>query len=264
MPKEIRLIKRWIKAAAKRLGYEIHAVEPSSILQRADPFVAQHLLLDRLGIDAPVIFDIGANEGQTTRRYRQHFANAPIFAFEPYPASFEKLSAAFPNDSSVKVFPLAVSDQVGTATLYVNHFDPTHSLLPRPSSQRRYYPRYAGPKTTIEVEVTCIDTFAAQNDIKEIDILKLDIQGGELNALRGALQALQSVPLVYLEIAFVPHYENAPLLYETWKFLADLDYSLFNIYDLYTASNGQLRYGDALFIHKHVRDGVVDRFPDEP
>jgi Methyltransferase FkbM domain len=148
----------------------------------------------------------------------------------------------------------------------VNGYDATNSLLPRPSAGRRYYPKHAGPKETIEVEVITLDEFVAGTDMSAIDILKLDIQGGELMALRGAMRLLEAgnVSLIYTEVMFIPHYDGEPLFYEIWSFLEQFGYSLFDIYNTVTATNGQLRYGDALFVNRVVRSKVINGCSDEP
>ena len=72
------------------------------------------------------------------------------------------------------------------------------------------------------------------------------------------------IPIIYTEAMFVPHYEGNPLLNEIWSFLADLDYSLMDIYDLHRATNGQLRYGDALFVSRDIRENCIDTCDEEP
>lgn len=152
------------------------------------------------------------------------------------------------------------------ATFFVNEYAATNSLLPRPNSARRYYPKMAGPKQTINVEVISIDDFLQEAGIAGVDILKFDIQGGELNALRGSESLLEAgnTALIYTEIMFIPHYEGSPLFHEIWSFLAGYNYSLFDVYDLHRASNGQIRYGDALFVNDAVRSDVIDAFTEEP
>jgi len=142
----------------------------------------------------------------------------------------------------------------------------TNSLLPRPRTARRYYPKSAGPKSIIKVEVTTIDEFVDSEGSDSIDVLKLDIQGGELMAFQGAAKALREnhVRLIFTETMFVPHYEGNPLFYELWAFLADFGYTLLDFYRLKKAANGQLRFGDALFINRELRDVVVDKSPAEP
>jgi len=231
-----------------------------------DDFLAQKRLLGALGNRYPTILDIGANEGQTALKYRSIFPNARILCFEPYTDSFRVLSEKLKTDANISVIQLGISDTTGKRDFFVNYCDPTNSLLPRPMSLRRYYPSQAGPKSTTTVNVTSIDQFLQKSNIQQIDIVKLDIQGGELMALQGAVKLLRSgnVSIIYSEIMFVPHYENAVLFYQLCKFLTKFGYSLYDIYNLQRAGNGQLRYGDAIFVSSKLRKRVIDTGAEEP
>lgn len=105
-----------------------------------------------------------------------------------------------------------------------------------------------------------IDRFAELRALSGSSLLKLDIQGGELAALRGASKFLsaQQFAIVYSEVVFAPHYENQPLFHELSSFLQERGYSLFRLYDLHTAENGQMRYGDALFVNRAIRARALE------
>lgn len=261
-------VKRLASSARAALGWNgrpfrrIGAPSPG----QTDAFEVQRRLMAKLARTEPTIFDVGANKGQTTKRYRALFPDSEIYSFEPFPQCVAELQAMFSGDHRVHIVPKAVARQKGVATFYVNHFDATNSLLPRPADARRYYPRSAGYKESIEVDVTSLDAFVEAADVPAVDILKFDIQGGELEALRGAERVLRSgaTALIYTEMMFIPHYEGAPLFHEIWSFLRKFGYSLFDIYDLHRARNGQLRYGDALFVSESVRRSVIDQSPEEP
>lgn len=264
----MKLIKRLAKATLSHFGYELGKKAPGRSCNSfpIDPYEAQLQLIKKLKKTDISILDVGANRGQTARRYRSKFPTAEIYCFEPFPASIAELQKQFSDDQNIHIVPKAVAQEKGVATFYVNEFDATNSLLPRPKSDRRYYPKSAGPKETIEVEVTNIDEFLRVSHISAVDILKFDIQGGELNALRGAISLLESerVSLIYTEIMFIAHYEGAPLFHQIWSFLAEFGYSLFDIYDLHRAKNGQIRYGDAIFVSESVRNNVINKFSEEP
>src|SRR5271170_7871413 len=66
-----------------------------------------------------VIFDIGANVGQTAMRYRAIFPNARIFSFEPVPETYKKLQTSFAEDKLVETIPVAVSDECSTVLMYI-------------------------------------------------------------------------------------------------------------------------------------------------
>jgi hypothetical protein len=154
---------------------------------------------------------------------------------------------------------MAVAEQSGTRILYINDVDATNSLLPAVTSSRRYLPGKE-TKGSIQVDATSIDEFVKSHRVETIHILKMDIQGGELMALEGAQRALKEIqmPLIYTEIMFVPHYEKQPLLNDIWDFLARYGYSMFDIYYLQRADNGQLKYANALFVSTEVRKFLND------
>ena len=259
----MKIVKPIADKVATLAGYKL--VKGRALLQQ-DPFEMQRRLLKTSNDRELTIFDIGANRGQTARRYRAKFPNAQIHCFEPFPESVAALEQHFATDPKIRIVPKAVTDTTGPATFHVNAQTDTNSLLPRPTSDRRYYPKTAGPKDTIEVETINLDDYVSENNLAGIDILKFDIQGGELNALRGATELLGSgqVSLIYTEIMFITHYVDAPLYHELASYLADFDYSLFDVYNLERATNGQLRYGDALFVSETVRESVINKAPEEP
>lgn len=248
------------------VGLELRRTRPGIGSFPGDPFVAQKEFIDRLGVSSPVIFDVGAHKGETVVRYKELFTDSTIYCFEPFTDSAETLRSRFCSDPSIHVLQNAVSDFNGNKLFYVNENDATNSLLPRTQDTRRYFSKAADSKCTFEVQAVTIDGIMLQNNIDHIDILKFDIQGGELMALKGAKNALKesSVSVIYSETLFVPHYENNPLLLDLWKYLDQYNYTLFDIYDLYRATNGQLRFGDTIFINSETRSRVLDRYKEEP
>jgi FkbM family methyltransferase len=231
-------MKSSIKTLLASVGLELRRTRPTIGTFPLDPYFAQRKFIDKLGIRDPVIFDIGAHEGETVRRYKDLFKNSSVYCFEPFPDNVRILRSRYSSDPAVHVFDRAVSDRCGMKTFYVNENDATNSLLPREKSGRRYFSKTAAAKSQLDVETITIDEVMKQHGIERLDILKLDIQGGELMALQGAEKALH-----YLQL---------------------FGYTLFNIYDLYSAANGQLRFADVIFVSKQVRSNVLDCYKAEP
>lgn len=259
-------MKAIVKTMLDKLGLEVRRTRASSKGFTADPYSAQQKMLRIMGKASPVIFDIGAHKGETVARYRDIFPGADIWCFEPFPDSARVLNQRFADDSGIHVTTAAVADKAGSKTFYVNNNDSTNSLLPRNQQSRRYYHSESFASTTVDVDVVTVDDVVRDNNIGSIDILKFDIQGGELMAFEGAKETLQAnrAALIYTETLFVPHYEENPLFNDLWNCLAEYGYTLFDIYDLYRAGNGQLRFGDALFVSPEVRREVIDQYADEP
>lgn len=252
-------MRRLIKFLLRKAGFEIHRSATRPHLR--EPFIDQQSLLNHLAVAKPVIFDVGAYHGDTVSRYRAAFPNAVIHCFEPSPLSFDALQNRFLNDSNVVILNLAIGERVETRELFVNYHDATNSLLRRPTTGKKYYDKEAVLKETINVPVTSLDSYMHERGISRCDLLKMDIQGSELSALRGAAGMLHDrpPPIIYIEVNFMPHYEQQPLLPDLWSFLACFDYTLFNLYELQTAQDGQVRFGDALFIHQSLRAEALEK-----
>jgi FkbM family methyltransferase len=261
------MLKSFIKSAFRICGFDIHRrTSPLPANHFNNPFDAQKILVNAMGIAEPVIFDIGAHRGETAQKYRSRFPRSAIYCFEPFPQSLEALKKKFHDDPNTTIISSAVADRPGQRMLHVNEIEQTNSLLPEAATSRRYLPKQAFTTAVIQTDVTSIDEFLRNFPLKKLDILKMDIQGGELMALKGAAETLKEnqMPVIYTEIMFVPHYENQPLLHEIWDYLSQFGYTLFGLYGLHKATNGQLRYGDALFVNQDVRTRVIDGYPQEP
>lgn len=259
---------RFIARIFAKFGYELRARRIIHVrLVPSNLFLVQQVLLEKFGVRTPVIFDVGANRGQTVFAYRKAIPGAIFYCFEPFPKSYEALMQAYGRNPNIHAFQIAVSDSSGTRTFHLNRHNQTHSLLPRPSGARRYFPSIASQTAaTIEVPCTTIDEFIREQGIKTVNILKFDIQGGEMAALRGATTTLEEISpaLILVETPFVAHYQGEGLFHNIAIFLDNFGYSLYDLYQLNYATNGQLRYANALFVSAALRSEVLDQFPSEP
>ena len=219
-----------------------------------------------LGRSPQVVCDVGASIGRVTAAYLRLFPEACIHAFEPHPDSHARLVAAVGREPRVHIERLAVTDAEGPIVLHANLLRATSSTFRRPSRGRRYFPAADGWDRDVEVRSITLDAYCERSGIERIDILKLDIQGGELAALRGATRLLagQRIAAIFAEVFFVPHYAGAPLFHTIWSHLETCGYTLYTLFPTRQGRNGQLRFGDAIFISPQVRAEVVDQQPVEP
>lgn len=212
-----------------------------------------------------LICDVGANVGNTVASYRERFPYAYVYAFEPFVPVYERLARRFAGDEQVRPFNLAVGRRSKARPLYVNEYADTNSLLPRPSQSRRYYAADNVPKGTVAVQVIALDDFAQEHGIAHIDILKLDIQGSEADALAGARKLLQNtkIDVILSEVFFAPHYDGAALFHQITAYLDSYGYTLYSLFHLVSGGNGQLRFADAVFVSGRIRREVIDARPPE-
>jgi len=214
------------------------AVTPDALLQQ------KQLLKGK----ANTIFDLGANYGSVTIEYKKIFPDASVYAFEPFPDIFKSLKETMSVMKGVYVFDKAVADKTGTRTFYVNENADTNSLF-KSQETGMSSDQMARNKSSIEVKTISLDEFCEEKNIQFIDILKMDIQGGELDALKGAAKLLREkkIGLIYAEAFFIPQYAQQPLIQDLMVYLDSVGYQLQDIYNPFYGK-GSLAWCDAIFL----------------
>lgn len=233
--------RKWARKIFGSLG-----INRSLVLhaQHANAFKAKKQLTTN---PRPVIFDIGAYDGRSAREYIKHFPGAEIHSFEPFPASFQKLAASKLGRHHI-LQQSAVADIAGDTTLQVNALSVTNSLLSSNETGKQVIPGMQ-TKETIIVPVTTIDQYCTKNNINEIGILKIDVQGAEMKVLKGAENMLnkKSIKLIYFEVGFLHFYNDQPLFEDLSLYLRSKAYTFHSLYNFSWTRSGELIYADALF-----------------
>jgi FkbM family methyltransferase len=166
----------------------------------------------------PLILDVGAHIGQSNRMFRRMFPSATIWSFEPDPDSFTQLAASVDATLPGGCVQVAFADRVGTAPFHRNPIGHTNSLYARnPDSQdsidqvrARTEGRDATPVSErIDVPVRRVADWCDEQHIRAIDLLKVDVQGAEVDVLRGAAAVLADTVTVAVEISFFDLYERS-------------------------------------------------------
>jgi FkbM family methyltransferase len=240
------IVRKALSASFEALGYQVRRTQPPGWGQ--DPYLDQQRLLN--ASDVRVVMDVGANVGDTVQQYRTIFPGATIHAFEPFPEVYRRLVERFAADPAVHPHQAAVTDASGTRRFYVNEAHATNSLLPvdRTSGDWAQAGEARGPDTAVDVPAITLDAFCAAAGLTGIDLLKLDIQGGEGMALDGAagLLARHAVRVIYLEVLFAPLYEGQAYFCDITRILNRHGYRVSGLYNLVHDDRG-LGWGDAIF-----------------
>lgn len=173
----------------------------------------------------PVILDVGAHSGVWSRLLSQHLGGKGRFhLFEASPENARRLAGSL--EANFSLIPKAVSDHDGEATLY---FAPRSTDI---SSLHRRTESIFGNVTFEEVKVETIrlDTWIEQNKVERIDYLKMDIEGHELSALRGAMRSLEAGIIRVLAFEFGGGNMNSrTFIKDFWELLKPLGYDFFRI-----------------------------------
>lgn len=141
--------------------------------------------------DGMTVFDVGAHVGDLSLLFSGLVGTGTVHAFEPAPAAFGALRSALAEAQAANVTanPLAVSDRPGTVRLncYDGPFQAFTTMADRPLAD---YGVDAGPVRPVAVEATTLDAYCRAKGVDRIDLLKIDVEGAELQALRGARELL--------------------------------------------------------------------------
>lgn len=242
-------MKRLVKWLIERMGVTIN-------LKKNLWYLDAYVILEKLCSNkAPVIFDIGACDGHTSLIFKNIFPKASLYAFEPFPDSFQLLKNTADNHPDIKAFQLALSNETATKDFYVNKSKATNSLLPAKITDS-FIDDHIIYEGKITVPTKTLDAFVAEQNIDTIDILKLDVQGGELLVFEGAKELLskQKAKLIYSEIWLIEGYESQPLYHDIAAYLAQFGYLPYGIYNLHFRDDGHFLWGDAIFYLKDNSD----------
>lgn len=146
--------------------------------------------------DPRVIFDLGSNIGLSILFFRIRYPRATIFAFEPDPGAFPKLVENVRGIPDVEIHNVAIAPRDEERTLHLSPHSWASSLVRGPAS--------AGTTT---VAARSLGSLAAELGVERIDLLKVDIEGGEWELIReSAPGELASVQALVAEL----HMDSAP------------------------------------------------------
>lgn len=232
-------------APAARINGALHVMMPAEILRPA-------------AADGFKVVDVGAQLLESADHVYTSLAqamSAQIVGFEPLSGKRQK---RVEKESSVVMLPHAIG-QGGSAVLRVTKFNPASSLLAPDAAKLAEF--LALPDMLEVVEEIGLET-RRLDDIPEAAgcrLLKIDVQGGELDVLRGATGTLKEVLAVFIEVEFLDIYRGQPLFCSVHAFLEEQGFELLDLlepgYGSYRAAdNGQLQsrllWADGLYVRK--------------
>ena len=166
---------------------------------------AERELLRKILFKGAVVVDVGANIGIYSQFLSRYVGpKGVVHSFEPSPDNFRRLSAATRNLSNVRLTQAVIGERSGECKLYVSDkLNVDHRAYETDDSRR-----------VIPIEMIALDDYFKTG--QRVDLIKMDIQGYELHALRGAQRVLQENSDINLLLEFWPAgLEQAGVSWET-------------------------------------------------
>jgi FkbM family methyltransferase len=170
------------------------------------------------------ICDIGANAGDWTHVLHQlnpHLTH--VVLFEPQTKYQKTLQSLSMPGVTKKIYQCALGDREDI--LNIKGGSASASLLDATDTQSLYFPDSVKNETE-RVEIKVLDRIYERDNLPIPDLIKLDVQGFELNVLKGAISILSQCKYLVIELSFQEFYQEQPSLWEILKFLQELDYTI--------------------------------------
>lgn len=192
-----------------------------------------------------VIFDVGANAGQSAWGFTRYFRDAQIYCFEPGRAAFTELIDTYGPHHGLHCLNLALGEKSETRELVVADTDTERSTF-APAPNMRHFPREI-------CKVIALDEFCATEQISGIDLLKMDVQGWELAVLSGAQAMLRAnrVRFVLSEVGFVDDERDMTFFPHLHERMQSLGFRFCGFYDSYRYGQQKefVGFSNALYVN---------------
>ena len=230
-----------------------------------DPLEKLAEIINKNKIDCKFkILEIGALqiENSKPRFYKllEYFPLSKIIGFEIEKDACDEMNSKAAK--GIKYYPHALGEKNERRKLYITEHPMCTSLYKPIEILPKLYQnlQFMNLKKETEIETITLDTFAEQYSIEDVDFIKIDVQGAELDIFKGGKKLLNNVLKIVCEVEFIPLYQDQPLFADVTKYLNQNDF-MFNKFvgiagrtlkptifnnDLNVPS--QLMWSDAIFI----------------
>jgi FkbM family methyltransferase len=192
------------------------------------------------------VVDVGANRGQFALFALHAFPNARIVSLEPLAEPAARFRRVFAKEPRVTLHHAALGPETGQVNMHVSGHDYASSLLPITATMGQLYEGTSEVRTET-VRTGPLSDFIDGSSIEKPALLKLDVQGYELEALRACGELLHKFTYVTAEASFIELYEGQVLADDLVAWLRERGYELVRSYGAVSDEHGQKIQVDMLF-----------------
>jgi len=207
-------------------------------------------------ISYATVLDVGANKGQFSLVAKSVRPECKVIAFEPLACPASKYRSVFFSNnklrSDVILHNVAIGPEYGETDIYVSKRDDSSSLLPITQMQEEQFPG-TGLERVEKIKVRRLDSCISENALKRPVLLKLDVQGYELEALKGCDSLLDRIDHVLAECSFVELYEGQAMAHQVITYLQEAGFDLFGVYNISFDREGMPVQADFFFVQDQQR-----------
>jgi FkbM family methyltransferase len=196
--------------------------------------------LKSCGFHPTNVLDVGANQGAWTRGMKQKFPEATFFMVEGNDNCHQHLK---PMDVPYEVS--LVGNYTGTTTYYKKRGRP----MGTGNSRFRENSVHFSDAEEVQAPITTIDEIIERRKVGPFQLLKLDIQGGEVDALNGAKKMIESVEVLQSEGSFLSYNEGSPSFFQLYSLLYSLGFEFYGVQEIMTSEGIPIQF-DGIFVKR--------------
>ena len=164
-------------------------------------------------LDIEKIIDIGAHKGEFLEKMLKIEKVNSFYAFEPQKNIFNELNEKFLNNRKITMFNCAMDEEITKKKLKINKLSSTSSLAE--INEKSLYLKFKNFLTQAksnfeyeyEVQTSTVDKIFESISLKKT-LLKIDVEGFEINVIKGSKIKLKEIPFILIENQFGNHYKN--------------------------------------------------------
>ena len=193
-----------------------------------------------------VVFDVGANIGQSVYRIFHAFPYAETYCFEPVLSTFNQLKENTKRMTNVQCYQLALGSRKEIASVVLDKFSVFNSI------EKKIETDSCKNLNIEKVHVDTLNRFCDEHNIENIDYLKIDTEGFDLEVLKGGQKMLDSGRITFIQVeAGMSYTKTEHVPFQQFRlYLENKGYVLFGIYDQILEWNCELRlnFCNAVFV----------------
>ncbi len=246
----MRLLKQSLLNVLRRSGYELTRIAPTpSAPPTVNPAIHYPSTVWLETLPIRTILDIGANAGDFALTMASRFPEARIYSFEPLAQPYAELVVKTAREPRCMPVHCALGDTDSELEMRPCSYSPSSSLLAMTNVHREAFPFTAGEGPPEKIRVRQLDDVAAELDMREDLLVKIDVQGFEAHVIKGGPETLKKALAIIVETSFAPLYDGQPRFRDIYQSLSALGFEYAGNWDqLPDPRTGRVLQADAIFL----------------
>jgi len=191
------------------------------------------------------IVDVGANVGQFALFALKRFPKATIYSFEPLEDCWNKFDSVIGPDTRVRLYRYGIGQEDSTSLINVTNENDSSSILTPSGAQEESFGTVVVERKNIELRR--LASLLTSNDLVAPALLKIDVQGFELDVLKGSKELLNCFDCIYVEASYVELYRYQALAGDVVGFLQENGFEMRGVFNQYADNKRGPLQADFLF-----------------